>query len=226
MLSINTHIKLKTLIKPSTGRKCNWKDAFSNGASCPSLQMTEELFIVLCSLFSMARFEFQIPQEFCDQPPVSFWDVKVRAEDGTDRVYRRKVSEPFASNPSLSERKNRQQSTPLLEANQPWWEPLKQLRTTENGHSWNQGERMAFPENFCTEIWLLNFLDSLNENLTLGIPNNTACNVWLAYSTQCNPPGRVPGLVPSPHYKDVFPQPALLPAKFLTRCWCSGLNIG
>lgn len=105
MLSINTHIKLKTLIKLSTGRKCSWKDAFSNGASCPSLQMTEELFIVLCSLFSVARFEFQIPQEFCDQPPVSFWDVKVRAEDGTDRVYRRKVSEPLASNPSLSERK-------------------------------------------------------------------------------------------------------------------------
>lgn len=85
MLSINTHIKLKTLIKPSTGRKCSWKDAFSNSASCPSLQMTEDLFIVLCSLFSVARFEFQIPQEFCDQPPVSFWDVKVRAEDGTDR---------------------------------------------------------------------------------------------------------------------------------------------
>lgn len=63
---------------------------------------------------------------------------------------------------------------------------------------------MAFSENFCTEIWLLNFLDFRNENLTLGIPNNTACNVWLC-SWTC----------PTPTLQRCLSQPALLPAKIL-----------
>lgn len=95
-------------------------------------------------------------------------------------------------------------------------------QTTENGHSWNQGERMAFPENFCMEIWLLNFLDFLNENLTLGIPNNTACNVRLAFRIQWNLLGCVPGLVPPPHYKDAF----LSQLSCQPSSCCFGLNIG